>query len=495
MSGIEGIHPGSEGMGAQMIRAHSEFGSGWRRRLTGFATKEIKELAGVARKDTAEEFAKGLGVQLAKSKRLSAKYGGGYTSPSSELIERYLVEQKAGYLNPIRKATDKILEWTRGVKRDVAYADIAGMRKAGLSEEEIKRTIFHEASERLNMRSLLGKERVSEAIEQKLPHKLAVAQEELFVRHLGSKQLLKETLRMREAEGTRLVRFSGRDDAWNTIEAEFGSGWDPLRKIATKIYGGTEGSFAKLLKSKEFQEALKSATPGEIIGEGMFGAARRMEGSFRGKTFSFVRKTGDIGEEEVKAMMASQKTVAPSVYSHGPGQIDMELFSGTALGALDPGKISSLKPDVAAAFSKIHSRGFEHGDPHLGNVFLTKENKIGIIDFGSAKALSAKASKRTASGDIEMVSKLIKARSERTSQLAAVDPFAAADPFASQQVDIKDVLRRLPKKESAQIEGLSRAASRNKKFHQISKEAVGVGLRQAHNAGRRHGKFASSGEI
>jgi len=300
--------------------------------------------------------------------------------------------------------------------------------------------------------------------------------------------------------------FSGRDDAYNTIEGlhpgsngmgassirsltDFGSGWDPLKALARNIFKDVDKdqAFKKLVGSSEFQSALEQATQKGIIGEGMFGSVRKMEGVFRGKKFTFARKTGEIGEQEVAAMRAAESTVAPSVYSAKPGQIDMELFSGKTLGELAPKDISALEGKVTSAFSKIHRAGYEHADPHLGNVFITDKDQIGIIDFGNARNLAEVGGTNAASGDIDIVSRLIKAASEEKSQLAAIDPFAAADPFAAQQVGLQDVMAQLPDP------AIDKArAKRMKKFRQVSTDAVGIGHRAAYKAGRKHSGFRST---
>ena len=230
--------------------------------------------------------------------------------------------------------------------------------------------------------------------------------------------------------------FSGKDDFYNTIEGllhggaaqtmrksmtDFGSGWNALRGLARA--GET---FAEMTASKGFQQSIKEAKQIGSLGKGQFGEALEMRGKFRGQEFGFARKIGDIGEHEVAALKATQETVGPSVYASRPGAVDMEMFTGTTLAKIDPAKLEGAQGQVKKAFSAMHSAGFEHADPHLGNIMLTGEGKVGLVDFGKSRRLAGTRAFEAAAGDIDIASKLMKARISGTSQLAAIDPFAAA---------------------------------------------------------------------
>ena len=193
----------------------------------------------------------------------------------------------------------------------------------------------------------------------------------------------------------------GFDDAFNVIEGMghkgiaqnirkkmtgFGSGWDALRAL-TK---GKE-TFKQMTQSKGFQEALSTAKQGARLGdESAFGEAYLMKGQFRGKEFSFVRKRGEMGTEEVSTMQKFEDSFGPTVYASGSKDkqhfIDMELFEGhSAADALDQGlfkasHMSKLQQNV----EHMHKKGYVHGDLHFKNVMLTKQGQVGVIDFGFA---------------------------------------------------------------------------------------------------------------
>ena len=176
--------------------------------------------------------------------------------------------------------------------------------------------------------------------------------------------------------------------------SEFGSGWDPLRKMAVKLFGAEKGSFRKMIKSSEFQNAISGGTFVENLGFGAAGTADLMEASFKGQNFKFVKKVGSIFKEEVPAMKSIQGSVGPSVYSHGDNFVAMEYFQGKLLGDINKDKLqrlTGLEDEITGAFGKLHEKGYRHGDT-LSNVMLVKTEQgkeaIGLIDLGAARKLS-----------------------------------------------------------------------------------------------------------
>lgn len=209
--------------------------------------------------------------------------------------------------------------------------------------------------------------------------------------------------------------FSGRDDEYNTVEGlqhggwaqrmrklltPFGSGWDSLKNLLK----GSE-TIQDIIKSPEFRESLSSAVKGDKLGAGSFGEAFKMTTKFRGEEFSFVRKTGFIGKDEISTMRRFQDDFAPTVYSSGTDKfakdyIDMELFEGTTLGrATNPEQYVGRAKE---ALTKMHEQGYSHLDPHKSNIFVTKEGNVGLIDFGTAGKLGESARVETAASAIYM---------------------------------------------------------------------------------------------
>lgn len=180
----------------------------------------------------------------------------------------------------------------------------------------------------------------------------------------------------------------------------FGSKWNALKNLAK----GTE-TLEDIIKSPEFRESLSSAVKGKKLGAGSFGEAFKMTTKFRGQEFSFVRKTGFIGKDEISTMKRFQDDFAPTVYSSGTDKfakeyIDMELFEGTTLGrATNPEQYVGRAKE---ALAKMHEQGYSHLDPHKSNIFVTNEGNVGLIDFGTSGKLGESARIETAMNSIYM---------------------------------------------------------------------------------------------
>jgi predicted Ser/Thr protein kinase len=180
----------------------------------------------------------------------------------------------------------------------------------------------------------------------------------------------------------------------------FGSKWNALKNLAK----GTE-TLEDIIKSPEFKESLSSAVKGKKLGTGSFGSAFKMTTKFRGQEFSFVRKEGFIGKDEISTMKRFQDDFAPTVYSSGTDKfakeyIDMELFEGTTLGrATNPEQYVGRAKE---ALAKMHEQGYSHLDPHKSNIFVTNEGNVGLIDFGTAGKLGESARVETAIDSIYM---------------------------------------------------------------------------------------------
>ena len=90
----------------------------------------------------------------------------------------------------------------------------------------------------------------------------------------------------------------------------------------------------------------------------------------------------------------------------------LELVEGRTLadrlqaeGPLDEAAVLALGPRIAAVLAAIHRRGFVHGDLKPGNVILTPDGVLKLLDFGQARraggrALAAGESFREAAGTV-----------------------------------------------------------------------------------------------
>jgi len=245
-------------------------------------------------------------------------------------------------------------------------------------------------------------------------------------------------------------RFSGRDDQYNTIEGllhtgmakdvrqaltEFGSGWDPVRAMARAIYKNLdeEEALDVFRRSDLFKGAVSKAlkTPEKQLGKGVAGSVKGYTAEIKHgiegvpTQFGFAVKEASRGEafaehmaiakldeveqlllkkryknledamiEAEKSALSKQAHDLPSLYGTGKDfgldedTIIMEQFKGTPIRninrELTPGEITDLSQSV----QRMHAAGITHGDLHRGNVMLTEEGKIGIIDLGMAERLT-----------------------------------------------------------------------------------------------------------
>jgi len=451
----DGLHPGSEGLGTQMVRAHSDFGSGWIGRAGGW-------LRGLFRRPSP--------VTQVISPPLKTKGVTGFETfieAASALEQAYKSVGEAFALGP------------KGLKRlDVAKAELD--RLEAITTKKWGR---------------YGQAIFEEAEKETLLTKLAKKQRTLFSKPRGGaatgvgRRVAEAGRRQPEVDPfalTQGLKFPGMPDEGlgpqmretiTEFKKNFASRWDPLRKLATKLYKGLDekAAFRKLTGSSEFQKALESAAIEDpFMSFGASGTIQLMKGSFKGQEFKFVRKLGTLGEQEVAAMKAVEGTVGPSVYSASETAINMEYFAGELLGDVSQSRlaeISGVKNRARGVFEELHKAGFTHGDPNFGNLMLVRTpeggREIGLLDFGRARKLSSFGTK--------------------------------ADLKQEMLNDISFVTTGLEEKLGQKTTGFSfgggivpQTQKSREMFRKRSTEAVGVGFRQAHNAGRGHGSFAST---
>jgi Tol biopolymer transport system component len=107
-------------------------------------------------------------------------------------------------------------------------------------------------------------------------------------------------------------------------------------------------------------------------------------------------------EQEARAAAALSAPGIVAVHDIGTQPIDghpvmyvvMELLEGESLrarlesGAIPPRKAAEYAAQISAALAAAHARGIVHRDLKPENLFLTKDSRLKILDFGLAKATS-----------------------------------------------------------------------------------------------------------
>ena len=142
--------------------------------------------------------------------------------------------------------------------------------------------------------------------------------------------------------------------------------------------------------------------------------------------------------------------VIPSVYWELTTKkvLTMDYIEGTrlldfAVQAYEAEKKQMAQQFVDCMFRQIFIDGFFHGDPHPGNIIITKDNKIALIDFGMAGRLTPSIKKDLASliialknRDIDEIYYLFLKISETTDTVPDEQLYAAIEDIVEMNLDI-----------------------------------------------------------
>ena len=432
---IEGLHPGSEGLGAQSVRAHSDFGSG---------------------------------LNIWK-----------------------VVQRAANWLKETR-----VGNWLRGTRNVGIPMEEFGRMQESVLKYEKQLNFMSVAAKRIRevapVRSSIPAE-IERRLEQRLI-KLSseskfspVTQEELlFARRTGDNKVAENLLGGKEAANTiEGLRHDGLASQMRRRITDFGSG----SKVAERIFRMAHKQ-AKQLKAGNIEEFLE-----EIYSS--VGAKRTSALEFTEKSVARARLLGtekvvSAKQHMVKVSSGMEAEVAKSrTFLSGVIGTQKYIAEGPQAAARVAETISkegftSLKKEVLASQYKLHGP--------LHEVFELAEG-IGKGKFGTH------AGKQVIEDEAFLAWSMGKESFEAMKALRAGE----GRSMPEYQKVITDIYARAPKEAATQLKemGLGRlnikyvddAVKRQTRFNKISTDAVGVGFRQAHNAGRRHGKFASTQSV
>ncbi len=313
--------------------------------------------------------------------------------------------------------------------------------------------------------------------------------------------------------------FSGKDDAYNTIEGlrhggmaegvrrdltEFGSGWDPLRKIASKIFGEKKGVFKKLVKTEKFQEALLKGKAIKELGEGKWGRTYLMQGKVEGKDFQYVMKQARednpiapfvLGKKylakEAKALEDISGEILPSYYGYSAksNKLFMEYLPGKQLTEAQASKLPKEALGVMREqIKRIAEKGYVNVDIHPGNILYQKATatapaRLSWIDFGLAAQeqewKSFTKSPVTKAMSPEMLMRQALSKNIKSSETNALQQRLNAIKKPD-TIPPNTTMRKQAKK-------------RIQNFRKITEGSVGIGLKSAHNATKGSKRFHSTG--
>jgi eukaryotic-like serine/threonine-protein kinase len=108
----------------------------------------------------------------------------------------------------------------------------------------------------------------------------------------------------------------------------------------------------------------------------------------------------DRFEREARAVAALNHPNICHLYDVGPNYIVMEFIEGAPIKPIDSTrKLLDIAAQMAEGLAAAHSAGIVHRDLKPDNIFLTKEGRIKILDFGLAKTVTSTDNEKTALTD------------------------------------------------------------------------------------------------
>ena len=94
-------------------------------------------------------------------------------------------------------------------------------------------------------------------------------------------------------------------------------------------------------------------------------------------------------EREARSIAALNHPNVCQIYDVGPNYLVMEFIEGAPVAPPDsPRKLLDMAVQIADGLAAAHAAGIVHRDLKPDNIFLTRDGRIRILDFGLAKAAS-----------------------------------------------------------------------------------------------------------
>jgi eukaryotic-like serine/threonine-protein kinase len=134
----------------------------------------------------------------------------------------------------------------------------------------------------------------------------------------------------------------------------------------------------------------------EPIGKGGMGEVYRARDTRVGRDVAIkvsAERFGERFEREVQTIASLNHPNICTLYDVGPDYLVMELIEGEApQGPMPLETALDYAKQIAAALEAAHDRGIVHRDLKPGNIKITPDGRVKVLDFGLAKVVSAPSS-------------------------------------------------------------------------------------------------------
>jgi len=200
----------------------------------------------------------------------------------------------------------------------------------------------------------------------------------------------------------------GRDWVTKAVDSDFKPGLSYLCPVGKTFVGLLGTKFENIIKSPVFQKALETGRPLEKLGEGGFGEVWKMETTFGGEKFNYIKKIqkgnvlNRLDETEIGGMLYEHKVMEDIRLAEGGRARDIPHSygankEGTVLyQEYLHGKVAGVETTekqglgFLGIIKRLAKKGFSHNDISPTNLFILETGQPMFVDVGLASRLVEK---------------------------------------------------------------------------------------------------------